>query len=168
MNDIERVVIEESCRQLIHRYADSIDARDLDRLVSVFADDFVWVRPNMAPMRTHADVRAFFENLWDTRTKRNPHYLDLHLITTCCIEVDSASRATGSSKCIMFSNPNHDGKGPASTIEAIELVATYRNIFAKTSSGWRIVEHQAEHLFRSPRYETTPVPEGLKGQASPT
>ena len=91
----ERLEIETACRSLMHRYCGAMDLNDVDAMLEAFAPDLEWVRPGMRAMRTHDDVRAFFKAFRDTRFAENPHYLDMHLITTCFIEVESSTRARG-------------------------------------------------------------------------
>src|SRR5689334_4955985 len=104
------------------RYAASLDLNDPDGLVSVFVPDLLWERPGMAPMRSHAEVRAFFRHFWASRHAKNKHWFDVHLLTTCSIEVIDAGRALGSTWCVMYSAPDHDGDGPAVMPERPELI----------------------------------------------
>ena len=39
MNDVDRLMATDSIRQLASRYAVSMDARDIDALVSLYVDD---------------------------------------------------------------------------------------------------------------------------------
>ena len=158
----ERLDAEASCRQLMMRYAAAMDLHDLELFMTVLSPDIHWVRPGMAPMCSHVEIRMFMENLWRARGAINPNYLDVHLITTCSIEVEAADRARGATWCMMYSAPEHDGAGPAPMPAVPELIVLYRDRFVRLVDGWRIAEHEAEHLFRSPVYSKPPIPVSLQ------
>lgn len=166
LSDRERLVAEASCRQLMMRYAAAMDLHDLDLFMTVFAAEVTWVRPGMQPMRSPEEIRLFMRNLWDTRAAKNPHYLDVHLITTCSIEVESPARARGATWCMMYSAPDHDGAGPAPLPGTPEMIVLYRDAFVRLPDGWRIAEHAAQHLFLSPLYSAPPIPASLQSPAA--
>lgn len=165
LDEAQRTLAGSACQQLMMRYAASIDLGDLDRLLSIFTADAVWHRPGMNPMRGHAEIRSFFEYFWKARSAGRPHYLDVHMLTTCSIEVESADRATGATWCVMYSAPDHTGVGPAPMTDKPELVVLYRDVFARGAQGWQIAEHRAEHLFKSAAYTLPPVPPSMQAAA---
>jgi hypothetical protein len=147
--------IEASCRALMTRYVTSIDNRDLDRLLSAFAEDVLWDRPGLAPMRGHAAVRRFFEHVWRARFERRPAARDVHLITACSIEVLGPRRARGSTWCLRYAMPDAAPVPSPATPEP-ELLVVYRDVFELRGGHWRIVDHRTQHQFRSPAY--SPIP----------
>jgi len=158
----QRAEIEGTCRQLMMRYAASLDLNDIDGLVDVFAPELVWERPGMAPMHSHAEIRTFFSHLWAQRHAQNRHWFDVHMLTTCSIEVESDELARGSTWCVMYSAPDADGQRPAVMPERPELIVLYRDVFGPAAGGWRILEHRATHLFRSPDYKPPEIPASLR------
>jgi len=116
----------------------------------------------MAPMRSHTDVRTFFGHFWAQRHAQNRHWFDVHMLTTCSIEVESAERALGATWCLMYSAPDADGQRPAVMPERPELIVLYRDVFGPTPDGWRILVHRAKHLFRSPAYQPPEIPAALR------
>lgn len=159
--------VDAACRQLMMRYAASMDLKDIDGMVEVFASNLLWERPGMAPMRTHADIREFFRHFWMQRHAENADWFDVHLLTTCSIVVNSSDEATGHTWCVMYSAPGHKGPAPAVMPERPELIVLYRDRFHRFDVGWRIVEHKAEHLFRSPVYRPPEVPVSLAKEMVP-
>lgn len=65
------------------------------------------------------------------RAAKNPHYVDIHLITTCFIDVENATRANGATWAIMYTDAHHDGNGPAVMPERPELIVLYRDVFER-------------------------------------
>jgi hypothetical protein len=152
MNELERAAADSACRQLLYRYATAVDARDWPRLLSVFTPDATWRRPEMQPMRGHAQILAFFEAVDTRRYTENPRgYLHRHMFTTISIEVADAARATGIAYGLVFMHRDYHGVRPV-PLPPPELIVEYRDVFVRTADGWRISEHEAEHLFRSPEF----------------
>lgn len=162
LGESERLEIESACRSLMHRYCGAMDLHDVDGMLQAFAEDAKWVRPRMRPMRGHDDMRAFFESFRGARFTKNPRYLDLHLITTCFIEAESAVRARGATWAMMYSDPEYDGQGPAVMPDRPEMIVLYRDVFEKRPDGWKIARHEATHQFLSPAYRPPVVPPSMR------
>lgn len=166
-NGVDVSASESACRQLMMRYAAAMDLKDINGMVGVFAEDLLWERPGMKPMRTHADIREFFKHFWARRHAENPDWFDVHLLTTCSIVVNSDEEAIGHTWCVMYSAPGHKGTTPAVMPERPELIALYHDRFLRFDIGWRIVEHRAEHLFRSPAYRSPEIPASFFQETTP-
>jgi hypothetical protein len=74
-----------------------------------------------------------------------------------CIEAIDETHAAGISYCQVYRYEMHDGSGPAPMSDP-ELLCEYRNRFEKRAEGWRIVTHEARHIFRRTDY-VQPLPE---------
>jgi hypothetical protein len=126
-----------------------MDARNWEQLLSVFTLDAVWRKSMMQPLRGHAQIRAYFESVEAERRTKNPHgYLHRHIFTTMLIEPIDPRSATGVSYGIVFMDVHYRGERPA-PMPRPEVIAEYRDVFVKREAGWRIAEHEAEHIFRS-------------------
>ncbi|HEX3946795.1 MAG TPA: nuclear transport factor 2 family protein [Acidimicrobiales bacterium] len=69
----------EALRQLVHRYAEAVTARDLDAIGALFAEDAVQRDPATAPPNVgRAAILAFFQSAVDASTATNFEILDLH------------------------------------------------------------------------------------------
>ena len=146
------VVIESCCRELMGTYLTSVDSRDIERLLRTFAPDALWVRPGMAPMRSHAAIRAFLEAINEKHKAESPNgHLTRHLLTTLSITLLDHDRASGVAYALVFRVPQFDGHLPA-PMPGPELVVEYRDIFENTELGWRIAHHEARHIFRSAQW----------------
>jgi ketosteroid isomerase-like protein len=149
MNEMDRLVMESSCRQLLGLYLTSVDAKDLDTMLQAFASDAQWIRPGMPPMRNHADIRAFFETLWRKQSLASPHgHLTRHLLTTVSTVPVSEDRASGVSYAFVFRAAEFTGTLPVAMTEP-ELIVEYRDEFVRTDGEWRISRHEAIHIFKS-------------------
>ena len=130
----------------MQRYAICAD-RDLLRLPELFAEDGIWVRPGN-DMRGHREMRAFVEQVQRGILASNPNgHLTRHMFTTSMIEAQDDDHASGIFYALVFRDEHNDGTLPR-PMNMIELVVEYRTDFKRTESGWRIVRHEAEHVFR--------------------
>jgi ketosteroid isomerase-like protein len=149
MTETQRFVMESSCRQLLGLYLTCVDARNLEAMLEAFAPDVEWVRPGMPPMLGHADIRTFFQTLWQKQSKVTPRGdLTRHLLTTVSLVPLTEDRASGVSYAMVFRARGFDGKLPAPLSEP-ELIVEYRDEFSRRGGEWRIRRHEARHIFRS-------------------
>jgi ketosteroid isomerase-like protein len=155
MKEMDRLVMESSCRQLLGLYLTSVDAKDLDTMLQAFAPDAQWIRPGMPPMKSHADIRAFFETLWTKQALASSHgHLTRHLLTTVSTVPAGNDRATGISYALVFRRANFDGKLPAPLSEP-ELLVEYRDDFVRREERWLIGRHEAFHVFKASNWQPT-------------
>lgn len=59
-------------RDAVHDYYEAVDLRDLERVLSLFAEDAVYERPGYATFRGRHELRTFYEieRIIDTGTHR--------------------------------------------------------------------------------------------------
>src|SRR5262249_26289319 len=109
VDDLQAAVIRDACRHLLMRYATAVDRRDMDTLVTAFADEFVWKREGATPLRSHADIRAYFGGLYASRGT----YIKRHNLTTVCIEPVDEENARGIAYAVVFTDYKFNGSYPA-------------------------------------------------------
>ncbi len=149
MDEMKYAVIRDACNHLLMRYATAVDAEDIDKLVTLFAEEFTWHRPATEPMREHAEIREFFRRLYAKRKLENPNgFLTRHNFTTVCIEPLDEENATGIAYALVYTDPVFAGTLPVA-MAMPELQVEYRDHFKKTAHGWKIIRHEARHIFRS-------------------
>jgi ketosteroid isomerase-like protein len=146
------MLIESSCRRLLMRYATSVDRKDYDTYMSVFAPEAIWRRPGQPPLTGAVQIRKFFDLLdAQRRTAERPTgHLHRHLFTTVHIDVLDANTARGIAYALVFREENPQG-GPAS-MRPPEMLVQYDDLFRKTADGWLIYEHDISHVFRVDSY----------------
>lgn len=122
---IEALLAYEEIRQLVARYAFSVDTRDLDRLVDLFVDDVDvgTLGTGRAALRT-----SFSEGL-------TPLGMTILSVTTHVIDLVDDASATGEVYCT--GEIERDG-----TLLRQQIL--YRDRYRKTHEGWRFVRR--EHL----------------------
>lgn len=159
MNEQAELQIEAACRRLLMRLAVAVDRNDHSMLLSAFSEDAVWRRPDQAPMIGHAKIRRFLELLLAKRTSLefpNGH-LHRHLMTTVHVEVLDDTQARGTAYALVFRES--EPRILPAMIRTPELLVQYDDVFRLIpGTGWRIAEHQAQHVFRSDNYGTTLTP----------
>jgi hypothetical protein len=138
-----------ACRQAISLYLVACDRKDINQLLQAFERDAVWIRPGMGPMRGHAEIRAFFEAIFKKHAAISSHgHLTRHCLTTVSITALEPKRASGVSYALVYRDATFNGILPTAMPEP-ELVVEYRDIFVEAEEGWRILQHEARHIFRS-------------------
>jgi ketosteroid isomerase-like protein len=148
MDDLQAMLIRDACRQLLMRYATTLDRRDMDGFVGVFADELEWKREGEPDLKSHADIREFFRKLYASRDiDRSPGYIKRHNFTTVCIEPVDEHTATGVSYAIVHTDMAFSGRYPA-PMALPELVVEYHHVFRKTAQGWKIARHESRYVFR--------------------
>lgn len=133
MNDIERLLIVDACRALIHRYAYLNDARAFNELIELFTDDAVLYRPS-TPDEAIVGRTAILNSL----QARSASTMTFHFCTDVLIEVESPQQARARSRILLLSGTRAaDGSHPdPATLKPI-LPGTFRDELVLTTSGWR-------------------------------
>lgn len=140
MDDLHRLLIETACEKLIVGYANTIDLRDWDAFVELFAEDGVWQRPSLEPLVGHADIRQW--------TREWPiEILMRHIVTNVAIEVVDREHATAFSFCTVYRSTDPSVRpavlsGPSSVVE-------YRDKIRLTPGGWRFAYREFEYIFKA-------------------
>ena len=138
LDPIEKLLIEQECRDLTARYADACNRWNLDDFIAVFTEDAVWQRPEKPPMNGHGEIRAFMETVPTDRVMR-------HINGHALITADSESTAHGISTTTVYTTRGtRDIPAP---IEGVEMIVEYRDQFEKTPAGWLIARRDTTVVF---------------------
>jgi SnoaL-like protein len=150
---LAQAAMESACRQAMSLYLVAVDTKNIDLMLQAFHPDAVWVRPGMAPMHGHAEIRRFFEAILQKHAAHSVHgHLTRHCLTTISVTAtEDAMRASGVAYALVYRDPTFNGVLPAPMPEP-ELLVEYRDTFAHSTDGWRILQHEARHIFRSERW----------------
>jgi len=133
MNDLERLLIADSCRNLLYRYAYLNDERRFQELAALFTADGVYCRPS-AP----TDQIIGREAILEAYTTRPAGTATFHVCSDVIVDVDSASKARARSRMVLFSGPRgSDGSNPDLGTMKPPLVGTFRDELTLTPEGWR-------------------------------
>ncbi len=128
--DSEQLLIEDECRKLGVRYAQSIDLGDARRVAELFTEDGVWQTSTSTytgAEEIRSALRAFQESTGVVR----------HVITNQLVTLTSERRATGVSYFTLYAaQEGGDGK-PASLADQPIMVGVYEDEYVLTNAGWR-------------------------------
>ena len=133
MNDIEKLLIANACRDLICRYAYLNDERDFDALAKLFTPEALFYRPS-APdipiIGRDAILKSFKARPTDVAT--------FHICSDILIEVRDAEHASARSRILLLSG-NRQVAGGIPDPAGIKppLPGTFRDELVLTAHGWK-------------------------------
>lgn len=124
MNAIERVVATEEIRRLAYRYADALDRRDLDQLVSLYRPDARFGPHGEGPEA----CRAFFrESLVEIG-------ISVLLVANHLVEFDDVDNATGTVWTHGFIDDHDEG--------FIQQLIKYDDRYVRVDGEWRFTRRR--------------------------
>ena len=140
MDDIEAMLIERRCLQLMTAYNTHLDARDVPAFLALFTEDAVWARSNLPVIELagHAAIAGFIARLPKGSVSR-------HLMLNPRVEVTDADNATGVCYGLVVRGPEGDGSLPV-PMRGVELLVEYHDRFQRFDAGWRITRREMTRL----------------------
>jgi len=137
-----RMQIEWQCRNLCYEFAYLIDARQYSQLASLFADDGVFDRVGQMLRGRQAILEALRGRSSELRTRHVCH--NIHFIE---MTPDSA-------RAVVY-NTTLVGKGDAEGLPALYgmsqgVFLEFRDLYCRTSDGWRFRERKASVVMNPP------------------
>jgi ketosteroid isomerase-like protein len=138
VNDAEKMLVAEACRQLVHRYAYLNDERDFAAIAELFTEDGVLFRPSAPdkPIQSRVAILAALQ----TRPATTATF---HVCTDVVVEVLSMNHATARSRILMLSGERTAGATvpDAATVKA-PLPGTFEDELVLTTEGWRFASRK--------------------------
>jgi ketosteroid isomerase-like protein len=143
MDDLQTLMIERACTQLIIDYCHFVDHGQAAKLADQFTEDGVWAWGE-AIMDGQDAIRRGFEKR-QAVTER----MSRHVCTNLKLEVIDADHAEGVTYLILF---RHDGEPGRATSPACvpDMVGEYRDRFTRTADGWRFQHRELVINFMHP------------------
>jgi uncharacterized protein (TIGR02246 family) len=139
LDPLAELVVKQACADVVTRYARAVNAWDLDAFVELFMEDGVWQRPGQAPMRGHAQIRAFMESQPVDRVLR-------HVNGGVHVEVVDAGRARVWSQTTVY-----DTFGTTVLpvpLAGPDMVVEYLDEQVRHDGRWRIARRDTTVVFR--------------------
>lgn len=134
LSDLEVVSIERACERLINEFFEAIDLRNDAHLHNLLTEDATYARPTdpNTVLSGRDVIRKAFESRPAGRVTR-------HTCSNIRITVDSATRAHGISRVVLYAGPTEP---PAHAqfgfkADARQLIGEFDDEFVKTPEGWR-------------------------------
>lgn len=141
MTDAERQAIEWECSKLCQAFANYGDRNDFVALANLFTPDGSMSRPSLPDV----DIKGR-QTIIDAFGKR-PALVIRHIVTNVQIEVLSESEARGFSLVLWLSAPASDAALPL--LAGPMQVGEFRDVYVKTSEGWRFKERKGQLSLRT-------------------
>lgn len=134
---LARLLDERACERLVVEFVRRLDLGDPGDVAELFTPDGTWEWPHgERHVQGRDDVRAYFASRPAQRTSRR-------LCTNVLIDVESPTRATGTSYLVTYRLDDHDGSllpPPHPT-----NVGHYADTFVKLDGTW-LLHHRVTHL----------------------
>lgn len=141
VDPILKLQIEHECARLIRVYCNSIDAHEVDRLLTVFAKNAVWQRPGNPPLNGHDEIRSFVNG-------HGKGEVSAHYVTNIVVDVSSEHRATSNAYALVFRGSGTTEQCPL-PLKMPRLVVHYSHEFTREGFGWFISRKETRWLFRN-------------------
>jgi hypothetical protein len=138
MDEIERLKIRVALEDLNTAFCYHLDHNEVEELVELFTEDVFYTH---GPRRTNG--RAELEKVFRSRTASAPR-TSRHLYSGLKLEIESATRARGTSVCMTF---GQNGTAPLAPAVPI-LVADFVDAYVRGDDGrWRFQERHIHRIF---------------------
>ena len=141
LSDLERLTIRVALEELNTAFCYHLDHDEVDALLELFVDD-VYYTHGTRVSRGKAELAEVFRgrSATETRTAR-------HLYSGLKVEIESATRARGTSVCMTFAAYGEPPLTPAIPT----LVADFVDEYLRGDDGrWRIKERHIHRIFVAP------------------
>jgi hypothetical protein len=146
LSDLEVLLIERACERLIHEFFEAIDVRIDRHLENLFVADATYARPidpNTIISGREAIVKAFIA--------RPGGRVSRHTTSNVRITVESAERAHGVSRVVLFAGPEEPAPHPqfGFKADARVLIGEFDDEFVKTAEGWRFASRRGRVILHT-------------------
>ena len=141
LTDLERLQIRVALEELNTAFCYHLDHDEVDALLELFVDDVYYTHGSRVS-RSRAELADVFRSRGATqvRTAR-------HLYSGLKLDIESATRARGTSVCMTFGQYGEPPLSPAIPT----LVADFVDVYARGDDGrWRIAERHIHRIFVAP------------------
>ena len=127
-------------------YADAVDTQEYARLRDIFVEDAAFTRPANPQELIHGveNIVAMFES-------RPRNRLTQHIVSNIRVRVESADRAVGTCRVLLFTSDVSDPGAPdfGRKASARQLIGTYKDRYVRTKNGWRFAERRGTISFHT-------------------
>ena len=137
-SDAQALAIRLALEDLNSAFTRHLDHNEVDALVDLFAEDALYTHGER-----RSEGRAAIEALFRKRAARKEPRTSRHLFSGLRIDIESATRARGTSVCLTFAA---DGLPPLPAVPL--LVADFDDVYVLSADGrWRFQERHITRIF---------------------
>jgi uncharacterized protein (TIGR02246 family) len=141
---LQRLLIQDACRELVLRAAECADTHDAAGLASLFLPDGVLRRPGGQPLLGRAAITQAY-------AERPPSRITRHLVTNTRVVVESILAASARSRVLLCAGSTDDAAGPQGRPQRGPLlVGEFDDRFTLTDDGWRFASREASFVLHAP------------------
>jgi len=141
ITDIEQLIIERDCQQLGVLYAQAVDFNQAEKVADLFTLDGSWT---MGPQKVvgREAIDALFQ-----QTQKNKTHHSRHVISNQRISIESKTHALGTSYVSVYHLNGELGSEAMTLSGHPYAIATYRDEYSLTESGWKIKQRDIALAF---------------------
>ncbi|MGB6449631.1 MAG: nuclear transport factor 2 family protein [Steroidobacteraceae bacterium] len=147
LDDAAVAAIERACARLVLQSIRVFDEQDWLAYASLFTEDGVFLRANLPdePLAGREAIRAALAARSATRLTR-------HLCTNIEIDVLDAEHARGLCYLVLYAGDALQSESAAGrSADPTQRVGEYRDVFVRTSEGWRIDRREGRLILYTTR-----------------
>ena len=142
LEELERLKIRLALEDLNTAFTHHLDHNEVDALLDLFVDD-VFYTHGQRSSRSKAELAQVFRN----RTAAGPR-TSRHIYSGLKLDIESSTRARGTSVCMTFGQNGLPPLQPAIPI----LVADFNDVYVLCDDGkWRFKERHIHRIFVDPQ-----------------
>jgi ketosteroid isomerase-like protein len=140
MTEMEALLVERECLNLMTAYCTHLDARNAEAFLDLFVEDLVWARtqPPGLEYRGRESMRQYFE-------ERPAVRLNYHVVLNPRVTVLGPDAAEGVCMLLVIDGPAGDGAVPV-PMGGVTLLGEYRDVYRRVPGGWRIARRELSRL----------------------
>jgi len=143
MDALQRLLIQDACRELVLRAAECADGHDAAGLAALFAPDGVLRRPGGQPLVGPGAIQAAY-------AQRPKERMTRHLVTNTLVEVESATSARARSRVLLWAGSSEDADGPQGRpLRGPQLIGEFDDCFVLNAAGWRFASRDARFVLHA-------------------
>ena len=132
LTDTEQLIIERDCQQLGVLYTQAVDFNQAEKVADLFTLNGSWT---MGPQKVvgREAIDALFQ-----QTQKNKTHHSRHVISNQRISIKSKTHALGTSYVSVYHLNGELGSAAMTDSGHPYAIATYRDEYSLTASGWKI------------------------------
>lgn len=140
MYPIDRMLVEQTCRELVTKAASLIDAKDYDGYVALFTEGGVLVRPGAEPLQGRMAIV-------DSYRSRPTGRITRHLLSNTLVSLTSETQAHITSCVLLWTGDENDVSGPfGRPAHERQAIGEFEDWAVLTPEGWLIERREARFI----------------------
>ena len=140
LDDAHAMLVERACARLVTQYCHFVDHGQASKIAELFTDDGVWTSPDTT-MTGRVEIQRGFAG-----RERNSRRMSRHVCSNLLIDVLDEATATGVAYLTLYRHDGEEGRS-LSPVGPPALIGEYRDLFQRTTDGWRFKRRETQVSF---------------------